>query len=121
MAIISIEGMEFYANHGCFAEERRMGTRFLVDLKLTADTTYAEQHDSLEGTVDYSEVYLIVKREMEIPSKLIEHVARRIVDAVIRNFPAVQGANVKVSKLNPPLGGKIEATSVEIESFRDNK
>lgn len=119
MTKISVEGMEFYAYHGCFDEERKVGTRFLVDIELTADTAKAEQYDDLNGTVDYSKVYQVVKGEMEKPSKLLEHVAHRILDAVIHAFPTVQFVKTKVSKLNPPLGGKIAASSVEMESYRE--
>lgn len=114
MSKIRIEGMEFFAHHGCFEEERKVGTWFLVDLCMEVNTTAAEQSDRLEETVNYAEVYLTVKQEMAIPSKLLENVAYRIKAAVMRKYLAVNNVTVKVSKLNPPLGGKIKAVSVEI-------
>ena len=75
MSTISIEGMEFYAYHGHFAEEQIIGTWFVVDLFLKTDTTRAEQSDDLQDTVNYLEVYQTVKQEMQISSKLLEHVA----------------------------------------------
>jgi dihydroneopterin aldolase len=116
MSTISIEGMEFYAYHGCFAEEQLIGTRFVVDLFLETDTIKAEQTDDLKSTINYLEVYQLVKKEMEITSKLLEHVGRRILNAVKLNYPAVGHARVKVRKMNPPLGGKMDFVSLTLET-----
>ena len=115
MSVISIEGMEFYAYHGCFEEEQVIGTWFEIDLFMNVDTSEAEQQDDLNKTVNYQEVYQIVKREMMIPSKLIEHVGNRILNVVCDNFPTIQSARIKIKKKNPPLGGKIDFVSVMLE------
>ncbi len=115
MALISIEKMEFYAYHGCFEEEQKIGTWFNVDLSLEVNTSKAEKSDNIEDTVNYQSVYQVVKEQMMIPSHLLENVARRILDAIGKNFPAVSYAWVKVKKMNPPLGGVMESVSVEIE------
>ncbi len=115
MATISIEGMEFFAYHGCFKEEQVIGTKFRVDLFLETDTALAESSDELEDTVNYLAVYQAVKAEMAIKSKLLEHVARRILTRVKKDFPAVTHARIKMRKINPPLGGKIDYVAVEIE------
>jgi dihydroneopterin aldolase len=114
MSTISIEQMEFYAYHGCFKEEQIIGTRFLVDLYMETDTLKAEKSDYLSETVNYQEVYLLVKKEMEIKSKLLEHVGRRILDAVKDKFPEVTSAKLKISKMNPPLGGKMKNVSLTL-------
>ena len=108
--------MEFYAYHGCFKEEQIIGTRFLLDLYLETDTESAESSDSLEDTVNYQEVYLLVKKEMEIKSKLLEHVGRRILDAIKEQYPQVSSAKLKISKMNPPLGGKMRNVSLTLRS-----
>ena len=116
MSTISIEQMEFYAYHGCFREEQIIGTRFLVDLYLETDTTNAESSDDLNDTVNYQEVYLLVKSEMEIKSKLLEHVGKRILKAIKEKFPQVKSAELKISKMNPPLGGKMRNVSLTLRS-----
>jgi len=115
MSLISIEKMEFYAYHGCFEEEQKIGTWFNVDLSLEVDTSKAEKSDNLEDTVNYQAVYQVVKEQMMIPSHLLENVARRILDAIQENFTDVTYGWVKVKKMNPPLGGVMESVSVEIE------
>lgn len=110
--------MKFYAYHGCFEEERAIGTRFMVDVAMETDTAKAQVSDRIEDTVNYLSVYQVVKREMMIPSNLLEHVADRIGNAVLEAFPAVGAMSVKVSKMNPPLGGQMERVSVEIEKHR---
>ena len=114
MATIAINDMRFYAHHGCFAQERVIGTYFRVDLVFETDTKKAEVSDSIDDTVSYLDVYQVVKREMAVPSNLLEHVARRIGERVRAEFPAITSVNVKVSKLNPPLGGQMDSVSVEL-------
>jgi 7,8-dihydroneopterin aldolase/epimerase/oxygenase len=115
MGIIRIEDMEFFSYHGCFTEERVIGTRFLVNITLDVDTREAEKSDHLKQTVNYQSVYQVVKQEMEIKSHLLEHVGRRILDNVHEKFPSVSDAEVKISKLNPALGGKMGCVSVTLK------
>jgi len=117
MGLIEIEGMDFFAYHGCFKEERVIGTRFTVDAWLTTDTSDAETTDELKHTVNYQAVYALIRQEMEQHSHLLEHVARRIVDALYRDFKTLNHVKIKVSKLNPALahGGKIKQVSVTLE------
>lgn len=115
MSLISIEGMEFFAYHGCFKEEQIIGTKFIVDLYITADTSEAEATDDLSKTINYQSVYLLVKKQMQEKSKLLEHVGRRILDALKSEYPAIQDASIKVSKLNPPLGGKMDNVSLTLK------
>ena len=117
MGLIEIEGMDFFAYHGCFKEERVIGTRFTVDAWLTADTTESETSDDLRHTVNYQAVYALIRQQMEQHSHLLEHVARRIINAIYREFNTVTHVKIKVSKLNPALahGGKIRQVSVTLE------
>jgi dihydroneopterin aldolase len=117
MGLIEIEGMDFFAYHGCFKEERVIGTRFTVDAWLTTDTAEAETSDELKHTINYQAVYALIRLEMEQHSNLLEHVARRIIDALYRDFKTLAHVKIKVSKLNPALahGGKIRQVSVTLE------
>ena len=108
--------MEFYAYHGCFKEEQIIGTYFNVDLYMEVDTEKAERSDKLGDTVNYQEVYLLVKKEMEIKAKLLEHVGRRILDSVMQHYPEVKSAEIKISKMNPPLGGKMKNVSLRMRA-----
>jgi len=121
MSLIEIEGMEFYAYHGHFEVEKVVGNRFLVDLKIEADLSKAGQTDKLADTLDYQKAYLVVKEEMAVSSDLLEHVCQRIISRIKIKFPEVQKATVKVSKMNPPMGGQIEKVSVTMEGSDNNK
>ena len=114
MARIALDNMRFYAHHGCFEQERVIGTHFRVDLSFVTPTSKAELSDNIADTVNYLEVYRVVQEQMRQPSNLLEHVARRVGDAVLSHFPAVEEVSVKVSKLNPPLGGQMDAVSVDV-------
>lgn len=118
MAFIEIENMEFYAYHGCFEEESVVGTNFRVNLRLQVDTSIAQVSDNIADTVNYLSVYQTVKNEMCKPSHLLENVAERIAAQILSEYGAVENVIVKVSKLNPPLGGKMDCVSLTIEKCR---
>jgi dihydroneopterin aldolase len=118
MGLIRIEQMEFYSFHGCFEEERIVGNRFIVGLELETDMSRAVQTDRIEDALNYQTAYELVKAEMKTTSYLLEHIANRILDALFAQFPQLEKATVKVSKMNPPMGGKIGSVSVEIQRAR---
>ena len=113
MGTILLEGMEFFAFHGCFKEEQIIGTKFIVDLAIDADTALAEDSDHLRDTLDYVGLYRCVKHEMEIKSHLLEHLAKRILNAVQNDFPAIDSIRLKIAKINPPMGGKMHQVSYQ--------
>lgn len=117
MALIEIENMEFHANHGHFAEEQVIGNTFLLDLKIEYNSEKAQNSDNLKDTVNYQRAFEIVKREMKISSHLLEHVGARILDSLMRELSGIEMAEVKVSKVNPPMGGKIQKVSVTLRKI----
>lgn len=114
MATVTLENMKFYAHHGCFDAERKVGTNFSVTLTFTYDATQASESDRIEDAVNYTEVYQVVKREMSIPSHLIENVAYRIKKALLSAFPVISSATVTLYKINPPLGEQFDRVSVTL-------
>jgi dihydroneopterin aldolase len=112
MGQLVLHNMEFYAHHGHFEEERIIGGRFLVDLTVDTDITKAAETDDLNDAVDYSKIYEAVRHEMTIPSSLLEHLAKRIVDSVYSISGNISKVTVTVSKLNPAIGGSLQKFSV---------
>jgi len=115
MGLIQIENMEFYAFHGHFREEQIVGNKFLVDLTLETEMSVASKSDNLKDAVNYQKAYQIVKAEMEKKSYLLENIAGRILDALYSEMTGIKKATVRVSKMNPPVGGKIGSVSVVME------
>ncbi|HEY0652856.1 MAG TPA: dihydroneopterin aldolase [Chryseosolibacter sp.] len=111
---VALEGLEFHAFHGVYPHERNSGNWFEVDIAVETDFTEAAQNDELAGTVNYETLFQIVKTEMEEPSKLLETVAEKIVRDVLEQLPAVQSVELKISKINPPIGGKCRKASITI-------
>lgn len=106
--------MEFYAFHGHYREEQIVGSHFIVDVTIETDTDKAGKSDELRDTLNYQTAYLIVKREMEKTSNLLEHIATRILDALYTELAGIRKVTVRVSKLNPVMGGRIGRVSVEV-------
>ena len=119
MGKIILEDLEFYGYHGYYAEEQKTGGYFLVNLEMDTAFEDACASDRLEDTFNYETAYEIVKEEMQKPSLLIENLAGRIIDGLFGASKLVWAVKVKISKLNPPIGSKVKAASVEL--FRERK
>lgn len=113
-AIIELENMSFQAFHGCYDLEKVVGNRFLVDLAIEVEAGEAAREDDLSKSVNYLTVYEVVRGQMAVVSNILENVALRIIEALYAEFPSISRVTAKVSKLAPPLGGKIEKVSVTI-------
>ncbi|MHA3788510.1 dihydroneopterin aldolase [Flavobacterium hauense] len=118
MDIIKLKNIRTFSYHGCLVEESKIGSDYSVDLEIKADLKQSMQTDELADTVDYVHLNKIVAEEMAIRSKLLEHVAKRIVDRVFNEIPMVMNVVVGVSKINPPIGGDVQAVTIEIEENR---
>lgn len=97
--------MEFFAFHGFYDEEQKIGNKYGVDLRVYVDLSAAAATDSLPRTINYEQLYGIVLTEMGVRARLLEHLGQRILERVLAQFPHVTGVEVSVSKFNPPLGG----------------
>jgi 7,8-dihydroneopterin aldolase/epimerase/oxygenase len=116
---ISLEGMEFFAYHGFYSEERKIGNKYGIDITITADVGDSPQKDDLTKTVDYEKVYQTIKKEVEIPTKLLETIAHRISNVILKDFEQAISVKVCVSKFNPPVGGICQSAKVSILQTRD--
>ncbi|MGL2962624.1 dihydroneopterin aldolase [Flavobacterium sp. RSB2_4_14] len=118
MGTIKLQNIRTYSFHGCLAEEAKIGSDYRVDLEIKTDLRKSSITDDLKDTVDYVLLNQIVVEEMAIRSKLLEHVGHRIVTRIFGEIPAVSRIVVAVSKLNPPIGGDVEAVTIELEEYR---
>lgn len=112
MGKIILRDIQCYAHHGCLPQETLIGSPYIVNVSVSADLSKSCQSDELEHTIDYVSLNTIVKEEMAIPSKLLEHVAQRILDRICTTFTEVKKAKVCVEKLNPPIGGEVVGVRV---------
>ena len=112
MCIIEIEEMEFYAYHGHYKEERIVGNRFLLDLRIETDCNKAARSDKIYDAVNYQIAYKVIREQMKRKSHLLENIAQRILDALFENLKGIKKATIKVRKMNPPMGGQIKSVSV---------
>ena len=118
MGKVKLSNIKAYAHHGCLEEEAIIGSDYRVDLEVKTDLTKASQSDNLVDTVDYVHLNRIVKEEMKVRSKLLEHVAIRIIDRVFSELPTVEEVEISVSKINPPIGGDVEMVSINLQRTR---
>ena len=114
MGLITVEGIRLYAYHGHLPGEAKLGGHFIVNVWVTADTSEVEKTDELNDTVDYAKIIAIVKEQMAIRSDMIEHPAKRIVDAILP-LNKVQKVKVEVEKIQPSINASFDKISVTIK------
>ena len=118
MGIIRVTNIRVYGFHGCLVEESKIGSEYRVDVAVKANLQPSSTSDDLQDTVDYVHINKIVKEEMAIRSKLLEHVAKRVLDRIFDEIAIVTEATVEVSKINPPIGGNVQMVTIEMTSTR---
>lgn len=118
MGTIKLQNIRTFSFHGCLVEEAKIGSDYRIDLEIKTDLRKSSLTDELNDTVDYVLLNKIVVEEMEIRSKLLEHVAHRIISRIFMEIDSVSRIILSVSKLNPPIGGDVEAVTIEMEEYR---
>ena len=119
MGQIYLENIRTYSHHGCMKEETIIGSEYRVDLWVDADLSVAAQTDDLNDTPDYVLLHEIVVSEMKTASKLLEHVAQRIIDRINSKVASLEKVKVRVTKINPPIGGDVQSVSVLLTSRQE--
>ena len=119
MGNIKLKNIRTFSFHGCLEEEGKIGSDYTVDLEVKTDLRKSSVSDNLEDTVDYVMLNRIVVEEMAIRSKLLEHVAHRIIARIFKEIPAISRIVLAVSKVNPPIGGDVESVTIEMEEYRN--
>ncbi|HYQ87044.1 MAG TPA: dihydroneopterin aldolase [Bacteroidota bacterium] len=117
--VIRIHNASFYAYHGVASDEQNLGGKFEVDVELESDLSAAAEKDSLKRTVDYQAVYAFIQQTVtQKKYYLLESLAKTIARGIIREFPAVESARVKVRKPHPPVKGVVDYVEVEVSESR---
>lgn len=112
MHTIKLDNIRVFTNHGCLEEEAAIGSDYRIDLEVTANLAKSAVSDDLHDTVDYVFLNQVVVEEMAIRSKLLETVAKRILDRILKESQLVESATVWVSKINPPIGGDVQQVTI---------
>lgn len=115
MGIITLEGIEFFGYHGFYDEEQKIGNKYSIDISVRAPFEEAAVHDQLSETINYEKLYKIIKQEVKKPSKLLENIAKRIIDRTFATFENVEVIEVSISKFNPPVGGVCNRAKVTLK------
>jgi dihydroneopterin aldolase len=111
---IKLNDMCFFAYHGVLPQETKVGNHYIVNIHIDADLSLACESDNVDDTINYAVVYDTVKAEMQKPSKLLEHVAMRIIKSIKADFPQIINMEVRLKKNNPPIRGDVASAEVII-------
>ncbi|QKY70914.1 dihydroneopterin aldolase [Lentibacillus sp. CBA3610] len=117
---ILLNQMMFYGYHGLFPEENKLGQRFLVDTELMLDLKKSSRSDDMHDSIDYGEVYHVIKEIMEgEPKNLVEAIAEAIADELFQSFNLLKACKLTVTKPDPPIPGHYQSVAVEIYRERN--
>lgn len=111
---VHIDGIRLHARHGVLPQEQLTGNDYIINVRASYDISRAMQTDDVADTLNYAEVYNIIKEEMSIPSKLIEHVAGRIANRLMDSYSQISSIMLRITKCNPPMGADCNGAGVEI-------
>lgn len=119
-SFIYLENIVLYAHHGVSPQETKVGNTFRIDLRVKVDLRPSMATDRVDDTVNYAELYRSVAQEMRISSKLLEHVAGRIVERLFGDHPSIEAIDLKLAKQNPPMGADIAVAGIELHCHRQS-
>ena len=115
---IILNEMKFYSYHGVMPQENTVGAEYKVSLNIETDFNEAAMTDNLDGTINYAEIHEAVKKEMSVPSKLLEHLAYRISKRLFDDFTAIKSIEITIFKENPPMGADCKEVGIKVKYFQ---
>ena len=116
---IILNEMKFYSYHGVMPQENTVGAEYKVSLNIETDFNEAAMTDNLDGTINYAEIHEAVKKEMSVPSKLLEHLAYRISKRLFDDFTAIKSIEITIFKENPPMGADCKEVGIKVKYFQE--
>lgn len=99
---ISLNNLRFFSYHGLYAEERKTGNDFLVNLSISYQPQSGTIND-ISGTIDYSQVYELVKAEMQKPRDLLETFVMEMTEIIHVSFPGITKIDISITKMHLPI------------------
>ena len=116
--LVCLENMEFFAYHGYYDEEQKIGNRYTVNVIIETNFMRAAQEDLLEGTINYGEIYEIIKEKMQVSARLLEHLAYKMLNHIFETYPTAFKIELSIRKHNPPIGGVCESSNIVLKTDR---
>lgn len=118
---IILKNLKFYAYHGNLQEEKVLGQEFQIDVKIHTDLKSAGISDNVEDTINYAQVYDIIKSITEEKQfNLIEALAESIAQEILKTFQTVEKITIKVRKPQAPVNGIFDYFGIEITRCRND-
>lgn len=114
IATITIDRLRLHCNHGVLEQERLVGNEFDVTVVFDYDASKAVLSDNIFSAISYTEVIDVIRRTMQTPSSLLEHVAGRVIDALATVFPSILSIAVSITKIAPPIPVQMQGVTVSI-------
>lgn len=112
--IISLDNVHLHGYHGVDEQERIVGAEYELNVSVALPVTEGCATDEIGDTLSYADIYDVVRDEFSRSSRLIEHVATRVGNALLEAFGQIESVEIKVVKLSPPIPGFSGSASVRL-------
>ena len=102
MLSIHLHQLQFFAYHGIYEEERISGNHFEVNVRIDYQPNIIPVKH-LSDSIDYVQVYELVKKRMAIPTPLLETLVTELADQFLATFLKAEVVFISIKKLHPPI------------------
>lgn len=109
---ILLDNIKIFANHGVFHQENEVGNFFIINIKVAINDYNSLESDNLSDTISYAELYQVIKEEMSVKAKLLEHVGWKIIKHLKNKYKNIESVELKITKQSPPMEGIVGSASV---------
>ena len=104
MITVNLHNLQFNSFHGIHEEEKILGNDYVIDASVEFHEDL-EVITSIQDTINYADIYKIIRERMSIPTHLLETVVMEIGNEIHSEFPQIRSINISIKKMFPPVEG----------------
>ncbi len=102
MLIIQLLNLPFYAYHGIYEEEKKLGAEYEVNISVSHQEKISPVLH-INETIDYVSLYELIKMHMQQPRQLLETIATTFAKDVLARFAEAEEISITIIKKHPPI------------------
>ena len=112
---IIIKGLEVFAHHGVYENEKTKGQKFVINAEFEVDTLTASLSDDIEDTLDYAKVCEFIKDYMVVNQvNLLETLVNELSRKLLLTFKLIKSVSLEICKPDAPIPSKFDTVSLKV-------
>ena len=102
MISIELKDIRMYARHGLYQNEPKTGNIYHIDLCVKYNEGKIT-FNHLGDTINYVELYEILKQRMQHPTALLEKLCDEVIQLIKMRYPFIAEAMISIHKIQAPI------------------